>query len=1487
MIIRKKSKEELQAQAEWFLNYVYKNWKISKITKDEILKVLWLNESEKKNFLERLSNKFWQKVNISNISQLKHLINKKKIDFWKLYEEYLIFLWGYLKARKKAKKFLNDFELSNYNNWLLNLVTHIFLNGSEETLKIITHLKYEKVKLPELRGWCKESYILEYIDKNPDGKNCAKIIFDKYPDVSEKEICDCFQKLTPKFFTLIIDKYPNLSKNEFELLLDRWLSPSDRDIKECILVFEKFPNISFRQFLSIFTSAIDYDQLKNLFKRYPNITVSEIKFLNSYINGIFRNLTINDFLALEKSIFIQIWKYHKDLSIEEIITLITIAETDESFENFYYKHKKDYKKWLDARLIYIQNYFVKYKNRIKNIKTTPNVSIEESFKDIGGSHFYLNKLDVLKFIYQKWWDDINTHRSFKSQSLETYYKDEKLSRWGVSYEFLKEMCERWPEISILQLVKLSSKENLKLIFEKYPEITIDELKSLENENTHILRWAQPKNLKLIFEKYPDIQINDLLLLKNENTHILRWAQPKNLKLIFEKYPEITIDELKSLENENTHILRWAQPKNLKLIFEKYPDIQINDLLLLENGILNWAQPENLEVIFDQYPDIQINDLLLLKNENTHILRWAQPKNLKKVLKNFWPLDFVEINQYKKLFCFNRQLPTTLNFKEENHKWYLNFLNEVLDTNYDSDKKSKMIAKVVTLTFEQAHNYVEVFKLLDDSISMDIQRVKNELIDELLETDNPKEDAQQIINIFERNNLPLTGKIFKVFELLYPRRKFKDTLQVHWSPVLHQYLDEWKNVYDLIYKDLMNIAIKSWDRSLRDYINTFVWAEKLLKKFEDIVSSEWFLWNEPLCLDKKLSEDEQAKLLYLFRRISVLYNRYYWKEINEWNTIEDKKYWESTVADNQLVEFYNDIKKWFHLRKWDSIYDRLQRFLLWLWYHSFDEVLKDMEKSKKGAHERWLKLYNESNWWKIDFPKHAFLKWVMEDAFSKIINRWVTSREYLWWWDDWNAAWSDCTPFDIDWWYADSFLEWGYGGIKLVVDIDKNNIFNTGEKWITWYDENQYELFRTRTLWSNHYWIRTWIPTTEIDYIIYTWNFEWKDFETICYEIARNGYYIPITDKEWNIKFTLEMYQKIRAWFNYMEYYDWFDVEQVNWKWVSKESDNKINKGYSGTNDKITEDWLRKLISDNSPSNEKYSGFSKENRELAENTIGRIKEILENQCWIKFNSKHDTSITWAELHDSWSTWRWTDIPTKDVDLDFTLLLDAKDYNEKLELIKETIYRETGTGTDPLDREWEWPRTWWFQMKSKKNKIGQGPERPDWISLDLLILKKSQVIDYSSSDAMKEKLNYINDNLWEEILDRVRTNVIIMKKLLKSQSCYKKTSAEWWIAWIWVENWITQHHWSFIEALESFEKVAYGWEYEPWKQPVSLEIFKEEYPIYDAWENYKDWCNDNFVDKINNHGYNWMLKIVTTLRTKWIEWIEDLIKEYEKKKKEYTG
>ena len=60
MAIRHKSKEELLNQAEWFLDYAEKEWKIKEKQRTKISKILWLSNSEKKRFLERFFRKNWK-----------------------------------------------------------------------------------------------------------------------------------------------------------------------------------------------------------------------------------------------------------------------------------------------------------------------------------------------------------------------------------------------------------------------------------------------------------------------------------------------------------------------------------------------------------------------------------------------------------------------------------------------------------------------------------------------------------------------------------------------------------------------------------------------------------------------------------------------------------------------------------------------------------------------------------------------------------------------------------------------------------------------------------------------------------------------------------------------------------------------------------------------------------------------------------------------------------------------------------------------------------------------------------------------------------------------------------------------------------------------------------------------------------------------------------------------------------------------------------
>ena len=150
-------------------------------------------------------------------------------------------------------------------------------------------------------------------------------------------------------------------------------------------------------------------------------------------------------------------------------------------------------------------------------------------------------------------------------------------------------------------------------------------------------------------------------------------------------------------------------------------------------------------------------------------------------------------------------------------------------------------------------------------------------------------------------------------------------------------------------------------------------------------------------------------------------------------------------------------------------------------------------------------------------------------------------------------------------------------------------------------------------------------------------------------------------------------------------------------------------------------------------------------------------------------------------------------------------------------------------------------------------------------------------------MKDRLQKIETLYGKDTSDFVKENIVIMKKLLKSQWTYKNT--EWWMWWIGVENRIMQHHWNFIEALEAFEQVAYGWQYEEGKTNIPFEEFKKLYTIWDSWQNFKDNNNDNYIEKMNESGYNWILNIIKKYRTGWLNWISELIQNYEENKAEF--
>ena len=715
MDIRKKTNWELQNQANKFLAHVSEVGEITEKEEKKIAKILWLNESEKKWFMKRLSKKFWKEVDISDIWQIKHLLNKKNIDFWKLYEEYLKFLWEYLKARKKAKQFLDESELSNYDNWLLDLLIHICMNGNDGILQTIKNLKWKELYVYEL--WNKYFWeILEYIDKNLDAKNFAKRIIDKYPCISTDEFFLCFKNLSTKVLNLIFYKYPNLSFDEFKLLISH---EKLYDIDWYNFLFKIFPNISFWQFVSIIGRPNNVKLLETLFWLYPNITISEFIFFIIW----FSNFQLYHHYWSELRAIKWFQEKFPDLTIQETIILMVIG--------------KDLNP-NDRTIL-----FKKYKDKIKAIRAKQDTSFEELFiNDKTLSQYAIRQLENLRFILEKYLDDVNINWDSNDYYVNYKNKDYNLFSNLLSFEYLKKICERFPEISIWQLSELSGakSENLEILLEKYPEIKISELKQFAD-------WVVPPNpeiLKIILKKYPNIQINELISLKK----ILPWTRPWNLEIIFKKYPNIQINELISLKE----IIWNAESQNLEKIFERYPEIKISELNSLHDVLIAAScvdQPENLKIILEKYPNIQLSKLTLFKNIFFH----SKPKVLKMIFEKYPNIQESELKSLEELL---------INTKPENLKIilekYPNIQLSELSSLTNILKTTKL--KRLNIILEKYPKLkIEELTLFDNVLEWD-DVLFIEFLD--LGASNPSEKSLNILGLFV-NKTKIYNEIFKNIE----------------------------------------------------------------------------------------------------------------------------------------------------------------------------------------------------------------------------------------------------------------------------------------------------------------------------------------------------------------------------------------------------------------------------------------------------------------------------------------------------------------------------------------------------------------------------------------------------------------------------------------------------------------------------------------------------------------------------------------------------
>ncbi len=710
--------------------------------------------------------------------------------------------------------------------------------------------------------------------------------------------------------------------------------------------------------------------------------------------------------------------------------------------------------------------------------------------------------------------------------------------------------------------------------------------------------------------------------------------------------------------------------------------------------------------------------------------------------------------------------------------------------------------------EQLEAYITISQKIVDSPSQEIQRLKDSLLQQLLETENPAESYQKIESIFIKNNLPTVGKVYKVFRELYPPDVFESKLQSSTSPILN--VASMRRRYYLIYQDLLKTHIESANRSLRQYVEILLEGEDILREADE---------NGIEALDDK----KKTKLSYFFAKLNTLFVNSS-LGTNETAPIQ---------GDSSLEKKYARLKESLLVEEGQSVTERIgEMFLRPAGLNRLEDVLEKMREAKTGAHQRGLDLVSRAQGEKLELDEGDLLKGVNVEFISNILQNGSVSKEFLGASSD-----SDATPFDTDVSQVQNTdleggfqtatgqsLARGYGELLLAIK-DRGQFQKTEKGSKTKPQSDKYELFRTGVLGEKHYGIRTGFPSTEIDFMVAKEGLasDSRELEKVFYEIAQNGYYIPVTDSNGKIIFTPEMYAKYRATFDGLDRYDGDSFEFT----PTKSSDKNFEQ---------VSEVVEKIDS------------NIEQVSILSNKIRSAVERVLDQSGIEMKPMYDTSILGAELLDIGSTGRYTNTPG-DYDFDLTLKLDASDFSKAAE-IAERIKSELDIEKDDSHSE----ASGYYQLRAKgvRSMGGEKFEKP--IDIDIGFAKKSDLSVFGPHDAIQEKLDWIKKNVGEDAYKQAIANIIVAKKVLKEGSAYKRVE-HGGFGGIGVENWILANNGNVLEAFRAFRDAAYEND-----NRVPFDEFKKKYKILDAGMNLKHLDHDNYIEKMRPEGYEAMLNAI---------------------------
>ena len=439
---------------------------------------------------------------------------------------------------------------------------------------------------------------------------------------------------------------------------------------------------------------------------------------------------------------------------------------------------------------------------------------------------------------------------------------------------------------------------------------------------------------------------------------------------------------------------------------------------------------------------------------------------------------------------------------------------VKDAAIQNEIKKFMLDNLQNISVEIVHNLILLAKRIYNSNSSEILHIRVSLIEQLLHSSEPLRDLMQIEEVYLKNYLPEVAKLFIVFQILYPKEKFNNTLSSKSSPNLLS--KSYMGCQTILFSDLLKCVLASNNRSMKKYIHNIEEGQKILEQVMNGTSIN--------ALDKV----QQELLSTYFMNLNALYN----------NTQKGKLY-PNELSGNIEKDLLELIKLFLIIEDIHKLPDQIVK--MYCHFAGFDtlkglkEYMKSsIEKADKKNRERAQEHHFAIS--KGDFIKGLALNNDEYYFLKNILQNGSVCKEFLG-----SAARSDTTPYDTDLSkitednpsfgvFHGRYVASDYGPLWIVLKNDER--FHETNEDDNSYDPNKLEVFLTGG--GDHYGIRTGFPSSAIDFFVV--DESQITLDRIKYEIVMNGFYIPIVGTEEKLLFTPDEYDKLHQHMMGLSYY---------------------------------------------------------------------------------------------------------------------------------------------------------------------------------------------------------------------------------------------------------------------------------------------------------------------------------------------------------------